>query len=133
MVNHEKRKSNFPPILRKPEEFDNLLKNPDFETIDSNIFYRAFASANDEFALIFLADIDLSFLNRIHSIHVDATFKTLPVDFCLLLIFYCLLLDTILPVFYVLMSGKTRLLYDAVFLKIRYLTQRKNFYKSSPM
>ena len=127
-----KKKSNFPPISRKVEEFDNLLKNPDFGTIDSNIFYRAFASANDEFALIFLANIDLSFLNRILSIHVDATFKTVPVHFCLLLIIYCLVLDTIIPLFYVFMSVKTRLLYDAVFLKIRYLTQRKIFYKSSP-
>ena len=32
--------------------------------------------ANEDLALIFLADFDLSFLKRIHSIHVDATFKT---------------------------------------------------------
>ena len=63
-----------------------LLKNPDFETIDGNIFYRTFASANDAFALLFMTDIDLSFLNRIHSIHVDATFETVPVDFYQLLI-----------------------------------------------
>ena len=106
----KKRANNFPPIPRKVEEFDNLLKNPDFGTIDGNIFYRTFTSANDEFALIFLTDIDLSFLNRIHSIHVDVTFKTVPVDFYQLLIIHCLVLDTIIPVFYVLMSGKIRLL-----------------------
>ena len=82
-----------------------MLKNPDFGTIEGNIFYRTFASANDEFALIFLADIDLSFLNRIHSIHVDATFKTIPVDFYQLLIIHCFVLDTIKLVFYALMSG----------------------------
>ena len=60
-----KRRANyFPPIPCKVEEFDNLLKNPDFGTIDGNIFYRTFASANDEFALIFLADIELSFLDN---------------------------------------------------------------------
>ena len=53
----------FPRVLipRKVEEFDNLLKNPDFGTIDDNIFYRTFASVNDEFAVIFPADIDTSF------------------------------------------------------------------------
>ena len=115
------RASNIPLIPRRNEEFDNLVKNPDFGTIDGNIFYRTFASANEEFALIFLAEFDLSFLNRIHSIHVDATFETVPVDIYKLLIIHCLVLDTIIPVFYFLMSGETRLLYDAVFLHIRSL------------
>ena len=109
----KRRASNIPPIPRSYEEFDNLVKNPDFGTIDGIIFYRTFASANEEFAPIFLADFDLSFLNRIHSIHVDATFKTVPVDFYQLLIIHCLVLDTIIPVFYFLMAGETRLLYDA--------------------
>ena len=103
----KRRASNIPPIPRRVEEFDNLVKNPDFGTIDGNIFYRTFASTNEEFAPIFLADFDLSFLNRIHSIHVDATFKTVPVDFYQLLIIHCLVL------FYFLMAGETRLLYDA--------------------
>ena len=34
-------------------------------------------------------DIGMSFLNRIHIIYVDATFKTVPVDFLLLLIIHC--------------------------------------------
>ena len=120
----KKRANNFPPIPRKVEEFDNLLKNLAFGTIDGNIFYITFASANDEIALIFLTDIDLS-LNRIHNIHVDATFKTVPVDLYLLLVIHCLVLDTIIPVFSVLISGKT-LLYDAVFLKIRSLAPQFN-------
>ena len=53
-------------------------------------------------------------------------FKTVPVDFYQLLIIHCLALGTIIPVFYVLMSGKTRLLYDAVFLKIRSLAPHLN-------
>ena len=77
----KRRANNFPPIPCKVEDFNNLLKNPDFGTIDGNIFYITFASAKDEFALILLADIDLSILNRIHSIYVDATFKTVHVDF----------------------------------------------------
>ena len=125
-IMRKRRANNLPLIPLKVEGFHNLLRNPDIGTIDGNIFYRTFASANDEFALIFLADIDLSFLIRIHSIHVDATFKTVSVDFYQLLIIDCLDLDTIIPVFYVLMSGKTRLLYDAVFHKIRSLVPQFN-------
>ena len=65
-------------------------------------------------------------MNRIHSIHVDATNKTVFVDFYQLVIFHCLVSDTIVPVFYVLMSSKTRLSYDAVFLKIRPLAPQFN-------
>ena len=54
-----------------------------------------------------------------HSVHVDATFETVLVHFYQLLIIHCFVLDTIISVFYILMSGKTRLLYDALFLKIR--------------
>ena len=90
----KRRANNFPPIPRKDEDFDNLLKNIDFGTIDGKIFSRTFTSANAEFALIFLADIDLSFSKRIHSTHVDATFITVPVEFYQLLIIHCLVLDT---------------------------------------
>ena len=125
-IMRKRRANNFPPIPRKVEEFDNFLKNPNFGTIDGNIFYRTFPSANDEFALIFLTDTDFSFLNRIHSIHVGATFKTVPVDFYQIPIIHCLVLDTIIPVFYVLMSSKTRLLYHAAFLKNRSLASQFN-------
>ena len=117
----KRRANNFQLIPCKVEEFDNLVKNPDFGTIDGNIFDRTFACANDEFAVLFLVDFDLPFLNRIHSILVDATFKTVSVGFYQLLIIHYLVLDTIIPVFYVLMSGKTRLFYNAVLLKLRSL------------
>ena len=99
---------NFPPFPSKVEDLHNLLENSDFGTIDAHSFYRVFAPENGEFALIFLTDIYLSFLNRIHSIHIDATFKStgrfLPAtDYPL----SCSGHNNII-------SGKTCLLYDAV-------------------
>ena len=94
----KRRANNFPPIPCKVKDFDNLLKNPDFGTIDGNIFYRTFASANDEFALIILTDIDFSFVKRIHSIHVHANFETVTIDFYQLLIIHSLVLDIKLAV-----------------------------------
>ena len=97
-IMRKKRANNAPRIPCKVEDFDNLLKNPDFRTIDGNIFYRTFTSNNDEIALKFLAENDLSFLNRIHVIQVDATFKTVPVEFLRLLIIQCFVQDTIITV-----------------------------------
>ena len=37
-IMRKRRANNFPPIPCKVEEFDNLLKNPDFGTTDGNIF-----------------------------------------------------------------------------------------------
>ena len=76
----KRRANNFAPIPRKFDNFDTLLKNSDFGTINGNIFYRTVASAN-KITLIFLAVFDWSFLNSIHSVLVDATFKTIPTDF----------------------------------------------------
>ena len=95
-------------------------------TFDGTMFDRTFASANDEFALMFLVDIHVAFLNRIHSTNVDAIFKKVTVHFYQLLIIHCLLWDTKLLVFQVLMSGKTSLFYDAVFLKFRSLDPQFN-------
>ena len=73
----------------------------------------------------FLDDVDMSVSNRIHNIHVDATFETVSVDFHLFLIIPCLILDKY-PVFYVLVSDRTGLLYNAVFSKIRSLAPQSN-------
>ena len=78
---------------------------------DGPIFCRIFAAANDEFALIFLAQID------IHNFRVDAVFRTIPVNLYQLLTVHCLVQDTIWPAFYVLVFDKTRLLCDVLFLK----------------
>ena len=117
----KRRASNILPIPRRVEEFIIWWKTLISGQLMAICFTEHSLPANEDLALIFLADFDLSFLNRIHSIHVDATFKTVPVDFYQLLIIHCLVVDTIIPVFYFLMSCETRLLHDAVFLQIRSL------------
>ena len=56
-IMRKRRAKNVQPFRRKVEDFDSLLKNPDFRTIDGNIFYRTFASHNEEIALKFPAEI----------------------------------------------------------------------------
>ena len=52
-----KRANTFPAIPNNVEDFDNLLKNPNFGTFDRNISHRTFASPNDKFTLVFAAEI----------------------------------------------------------------------------
>ena len=116
-----RRASNILPIPRRVEKSIIWWKTLISGQLMAICFTEHSLPANEDLAPIFLADFDLSFLNTIHSIHVDATFKTVPVDFYQLLIIHCLVVDTIIPVFYFPMSCETRLLYDAVFLQIRSL------------
>ena len=55
------------------------------------------------------------------NIHADATFKAVPSMFYQLLCIHGIILDTVVPCIYVLMTSKSRLLYDSVFLRIREL------------
>ena len=68
-----------------------------------------------------MAEIDHSILEKVRNIHVDATFKTVPNSFFQLLIVHCVILDTVVPCIFVLMTSKSRVLYDAVFLSIKNL------------
>ena len=118
----KRRATVFPAVPKQFQDFDSLLKNSDLGRIEDNVFYRTYATANDKFALIFLPDLNNNILDCVESIHVDATFKTVPSCFYQLLIIHCIILDTIVPVFYVLMTSKSRLhYYDSVFLQIRCL------------
>ena len=113
----KRRATVFPAVPKYFQHFDSLLENSDLGRIEDNVFYRTY----DKFALIFLPDLDINVLDCVESIHVDAKFKTVPSCFYQLLIIHCIILDTIVPVLYVLMTSKSRLLYDSVSLQIRCL------------
>ena len=56
MLKYEESRANkFPTFPSKVGDFQNLLKNPDFGTIDDKIFYKSVVSATDELAPMFLA------------------------------------------------------------------------------
>ena len=59
IINHERKTANnFPPFPNKFEVFDNFLRIPGLGTINGVIFCKTFSSANNEFALKFLPEID---------------------------------------------------------------------------
>ena len=59
----KRRATVFPAVPKHFQDFDSLLKNSDLGRIEDNVFYRTYATANDEFALIFLPDLDINILD----------------------------------------------------------------------
>ena len=78
--------------------------------------YRGQVETGDKLALVFAGDKGIWLLACAkESIHVDATFKVVPPGFYQLLVIHVLKDNAILPAVYVLMTAKTRVLYDGVF------------------
>ena len=117
----KRRATTFPSIPKSMMGFHQILHNTDLGKIQEQLFYRTFATVSKEYALIFMAEINHSILEKVENVHIDATFKTVPNSFFQLLIVHGVILDTVVPCIFVLMTSKSRVLYDAVFLSIRIL------------
>ena len=100
-------------------EFDQILReNEDLGHLEGKIFYRTFASALGEYAPLFSTDILDDLIGKIKDVHCDATFKTVPSCFYQLLIMHGSFWKLV-PLFYILMTGKSRSLCDAILLQLR--------------
>ena len=111
----KRRAKTFPPVPKTLPEFDQILReNEDLGHLEGKIFSRTFASSLGEYALLFSTDIPDDLIGKVKDVHCDATFKTVPSCFYQLLIMHGVILDTIVPLFYFLMTGKSRMLYDAI-------------------
>ena len=117
----KRRATTFPPVPKTMMGFHETLNGKELGKIQGEYFYRAFSTVSEEYALMFMAEIDHSILQNVDNAHIDATFKTVPNCFYQLLIVHCIILDTVVPCIFVLMTNKSRLLYDAVFLTIKNL------------
>ena len=76
------------------------------------------AKVADDF-LLFFGDLTWQQIEKVSIIHADGTFRIVPKKFYQLLIKHCVFSDVLIPVFYAIMTSKSRLLYDALFLSIR--------------
>ena len=74
----------------------------------------------------FFGDLTCQQMENVSIIHADGTFKIVPKKFYQLLIIHCVFSDFLIPVFYAVMTSKSRLLYDALFLSIRNLLRKFN-------
>ena len=112
----KRRKLNLPATPTTAETFKSALKER-AGTIAP--FFREMSKVADEFFLLFFGDVTSEQMKTVSVIHADATFKVVPKKFYQLLIIHCVFSDVLIPVFYALMTSKSRVLYDALFLCIR--------------
>ena len=114
----KRRVKTLPPIPKTFEEFRDALSGEKGQ-INGSPFYQSSLMCGKEFSILFYAEIETKDIEGVKIIHADATFKVVPLGFYQLLIVHGLFADVIVPVFYILMTSKSRSLYDAVFAKIR--------------
>ena len=112
----KRRKLNLPATPTTAETFKSALKER-AGTIAP--YFREMSKVADEFFLLFFGDVTSEQMKTVSVIHADATFKVVPKKFYQLLIIHCVFSDILIPVFYALMTSKSRVLYDALFLCIR--------------
>ena len=79
-------------------------------------------SGGEGFALLFSDTKSVDLISGKKNMHVDATFKVVPRQFYQLLVIYGVKSETVLPSIYVLMTIKSRALYEAVFNFVKTLT-----------
>ena len=108
----------FPCPKTLPEVDQILLENEVLGHYKGKISHRTFASAFGEYALLFSTDIPVDFIGKIKDVNCDATFETVPSCFYQLLIIPGVILDTIVPLFYNLMTGKSRTFSDAISVQL---------------
>ena len=114
----KRRRIVLPKLPKTINEFDKALKT-DEGNVNDKSFYRGFVTAGQEFALIFFLDTDSGVIKKIQHGHIDGTFKVVPKPFFQLVTFHVVVMDTVIPFFYALMTSKSRALYDALFLRLR--------------
>ena len=112
----KRRKNNLPPTPNSAEGFKNSLKERAGGT--NAPCFREMAKVADDFFLFF-RDLTCQQMENVSIIHADGTFKIVPKKFYQLLIIHCVFSDILIPVLYAVMTSKSRLLYDALFLSIR--------------
>ena len=81
--------------------------------------FREMAKVADDFFLLFFGDLTCQRMENVSINHADGTFKIVPKKFYQLLIMHCVFSGVLIPLFYAVMTSKSRLLYDALFLSIR--------------
>ena len=85
--------------------------------------YCGQVKSGDEYGLISAAIEASNILNSSEEIHVDATFKVVPRRFYQLLVIYGVQDGTVLPCVFILMTAKTRLLYNESFKFVKTMTR----------
>ncbi|KZS11993.1 Uncharacterized protein APZ42_023181 [Daphnia magna] len=119
-IQREKRANQPPPPTTTQEMLESMETHPEFgQTIRGAQFFHGTAHSDEDdevpgVAFVFLFPILLSQLGESTVVHLDGTFRTVPGLFYQLLTVHVGCFNKAFPLAFVLMTRKTRNLYNAV-------------------
>ena len=129
---YKRRRLSQPTLPASPNDTDSVIRNSRYAQLNGCEFYRGVASAGDDgSAVIFASDRQIELLQSAKQIYFDATFKVVPSIYYQLFTIFVPVADVSFPVFFALMSRKTRAMYVAVFEQVKVLAP--NFTPQSVM
>jgi hypothetical protein len=119
---HKRRRLTQPTLPTSPAEADNIIRQSRFDKLGDSQFYRGLVESEDNAsAVVFCSNQQLELIQSATSVYFDATFKVVPAIYYQLFTIFVPFADSAFPVFYALMTRKTRSIYIAVFEKLKEL------------
>ena len=119
---YKRRRLAMPSLPTRPDDSDTAVAGSRFSTIGASAFYRGQISVDENStAIIFATDAQLRLLTSAHLIYMDSTFRVVPSLYYQLFTVFMPHADYSFPVFYALMTRKTKDLYVAVMRMISQL------------
>ena len=114
------RRRSRPLIPTSIHTFDESVGQSIYNQIEGGPFYRGLVeSENGQQAAIFISDVVASKLGRINKIFFDGTFKTSPAIFPQNFVVFGKYYGHAFPLCYALATGKSKLLYEKIFSKLK--------------
>ena len=122
-----RRREHYPPPPTDPKAANDFMRSAKYKDKNYAHFYQGMVSSADgEKGLVFAHPENLAKLNEeTKTLQTDGTFRTAPAlsagNFYQILIILAMYKGHLLPVCKVLMTGKTRLIYDSAFKRVKEL------------
>lgn len=117
-----------PPL---PATAEALVVPANYQTVNNERFLQRDMIVDGARMLIFISDFLLYFLCAATLITCDGTFDCVPTIFTQLFTVHFFYMDKLLPAAYVLMKGKSQILYSTIFSELKSLALQKGL-KFSP-
>jgi len=115
---YKRRRKALPVLPTHADGVPEAVAETRYATLNGSVFFRGSVEA-DGSAIMFASDEQLQLLSTATTVFIDATFKTVPRLYYQLFTVFVQQDVFLFPVFYALMTRKTRELYSAVFGKLK--------------
>jgi hypothetical protein len=118
---YKRRRLQLPTLPKHANDVTALITGTRFEMCDGQPFFRGTVSSDMGTACIFASTAQMELLSASSAVHFDGTFKTVPRQFYQLFTIFVAREQYLFPVCFIIMTGKSKNLYIAVFNKLKSL------------